>query len=370
MIARADLEALLKIPQGELPFVSLYLDLSVNQQGKRDYPLFFRKRSAEVRKMLKNESEVLERLEASLAEIERYFGSELREETQGLVLFVATHRGIFHDFQLPVPLESRLIVSRAPYVYPLVKVIEENAHHAVVVVEQDQARIFSYYLNKVSPTAELAEEMPGRTKVGGWSQMRYQRHREWHVQQFHTEVVNFLKSFDKEENPDDYIILTTDRNLVSIQDKLPAELRNKVRFTDHVDFVASHEEIAARIRPLVLKEKERVQSEIIKQLKERLASGYRAAGGKEATVRALQEGRVELLVLDEGGDLHGWRCKECGALSGTPADRCSYCNGELEGVDLKDEATRLAEAQKVKLMFSRNNKLLQEMEGIGALLRY
>jgi len=87
-------------------------------------------------------------------------------------------------------------------------------------------------------------------------------------------------------------------------------------------------------------------------------------------MQALQEGRVELLVLDEVGDLHGWRCIECGALFGTQVDRCPYCRGALEAVDFKDEAARMAEAQKIRLMFSRNNKAMQEMEGMAAMLRY
>lgn len=370
MIARTDLEDLLKIPEGELPFISLYLDLSVNQQGKRDYPVIFRKRAAEARRMLHSDTDAAERLDQSLAEIERYFGSELKEQAQGLAIFVAKHRDIFRDFQLPVPVENRLIVSRTPYVFPLIKMLEENEHHAVVIVEQDQARIFSYYFNRVRPRAELTEEVPGRTEVGGWSQMRYQRHREWHVHHFHSEVVKFLKRFERAENPDDYIILTTDRNLALIQEELPADLRRKVRFTEHIDFVASEDAIASKIRPIIEAEKERMRRQAVEQLRERVERGYLATSGREATVRALQDGRVELVVVDETGELRGWRCLECETLYGSNPERCSFCGGELEEVDLKDRVARLAEAQNVKLVFSRNNQMLQQMEGIGALLRY
>jgi peptide subunit release factor 1 (eRF1) len=99
--------------------------------------------------------------------------------------------------------------------------------------------------------------------------------------------------------------------------------------------------------------------------------GGRGAAGLKDTVAALNERRVETLLLDEGFDARGGSCPTCGLLVAGPADRCPADGSELEPVERMREAiVEAAVAQDAEVIVVRHHPDLGPLGGVGAVLRF
>lgn len=98
--------------------------------------------------------------------------------------------------------------------------------------------------------------------------------------------------------------------------------------------------------------------------------GGMAVVGPEDVVLAVNERRVHRLLLEEGFDGSGWRCRNCGALGTTHDEVCSFCGGPLARVDALGEEIAgrvLADDGEVEVVPHTNR--LHSYDGVAALLR-
>ena len=102
-----------------------------------------------------------------------------------------------------------------------------------------------------------------------------------------------------------------------------------------------------------------------------MGSGGRGTGGPEGTLAALNERRVQTLLLEPGFDRPGSRCQACGLLMLEPGERCPADGGPVEAVQhLREAAIESALAQGGDVMVVRHHPDLGPLQGIGALLRF
>jgi peptide subunit release factor 1 (eRF1) len=105
-----------------------------------------------------------------------------------------------------------------------------------------------------------------------------------------------------------------------------------------------------------------------------VGSGGRGVGGPEDTLEALNERRVQTLLLEPGFDRRGSRCQACGLLMLEEAGdggRCPADGGPLETLEhLREAAIEAALAQGAEVMVVRHHPDLGPFQGIGAILRF
>jgi len=94
--------------------------------------------------------------------------------------------------------------------------------------------------------------------------------------------------------------------------------------------------------------------------------------GPEDVVLAVNQGRVQALVIEEDFALAGFRCHNCDALGASveAAEVCPFCGGELRAVPCLGEALvarTLADGGRVEVV-PHGNKL-HSYRGIAAMLR-
>ena len=96
----------------------------------------------------------------------------------------------------------------------------------------------------------------------------------------------------------------------------------------------------------------------------------RAASGWGPTLEAASDGRVELLLFQDGTDRPAWECPACGRVS-SEGGACPLDGTQMEerkeGLDLAVHQT-LAHGGTVLALRERQD--LEPVEGIGALLRF
>ncbi len=106
------------------------------------------------------------------------------------------------------------------------------------------------------------------------------------------------------------------------------------------------------------------------RLRAAIAADGHGVGGPEATLQALNERRVETLLLAPEFDGTGGRCASCGLLALDAGQPCPVDGTSLEPVALREAVVELAVLQDADVLFVTRHPDLGSWQGIGALSRF
>ena len=125
-----------------------------------------------------------------------------------------------------------------------------------------------------------------------------------------------------------------------------------------------------RLQPHLDALRERESHELLSSLRERVRQDYLATAGFTSTLTALQEGRVDTLVIAQDQERSGSQCTQCGYVFARELDACPYDGSATTGgVNVVEAAIRSASQQGVDVEFVPAAEL-EGVGGTGALLRY
>jgi peptide chain release factor subunit 1 len=210
----------------------------------------------------------------------------------------------------------------------------------------------------------------GQHDQGGWSQARYQRgiekEKDDHLR--HTAEV-LMKHFKR--RPFQRLILGGPREVVAdFESKLHGYLSERLGGRIEVDVdTATPEQVLAKTQPLFEEIEEQREAAAL----DRLGEGGRAAFELQEVLRALNERRVECLLVDERFAAPGTTCPECGWLGPDGERTCPVDGTQLEHLDdLTDAAIELTLQQSAEILAVRRRReeLQERAGGIAAMLRF
>lgn len=374
MISKQDLELLLAREDGDLPILSLFLDMSVNSDNKRTHTVFLNQRRAQFDELDSDrEGQHREAIGAAFARVQQWLSEEFVEANRGVVIYTEVGGEWFQAFQFPVPVSNRLIISDRPAIGPLAQVIESYHHHGVVLLDREHARILSVYLGTLLDEIEIrGDPLPTKHDVqaGGYSQQRFQQRKLEEMRHFFREFAKEVEEFDRRYQPHDLVILGTEENVGRFKEFLPERLLQKVVYTGAVAVDQSATEVIARIEPHLELVRERESQELVELVRDRVRQDYLATAGFQSTLTALQEGKVDTLLIDQNQEREGVRCSQCGFVFASSVEACPYDGSRTEGgVNVVEEAIRMAQMQSADVQFVGSGEA-RDLRGVGALLRF
>ena len=366
------LEKLVAVEPVDGPFVSLYLDARVDENGKRNLMPVVRKQLKERSKIYDNHTPEQESFEKDAARIINYLETGVPTTAQGLAIFAcSTANDYFEAGEFEAPFErNRLFVSDRPHVYPLARVVDQYRRFAVLLADTNRARIFVFAVGRTVEERSVENVKTKRTSVGGWSQARYQRHEENYHLHHVKEVVDMLERVVREEDVE-HVILAGDEETVIplIREQLPKALSDKV--IDALSFgidTPEHElfdeSLKAFRRHDSLTDMEKV---------ERLLNEFRAddlgVAGVPDTLAALSNGQVEEMLIVSSAEKLAYDEEEVKKVL-----ELYEPDGEVRALDqrtIADELVRRASLlSSAHVTFIEDDTRLQQIGGVGALLRY
>jgi peptide subunit release factor 1 (eRF1) len=80
--------------------------------------------------------------------------------------------------------------------------------------------------------------------------------------------------------------------------------------------------------------------------------------------------RVDVLILQAGFSLAGWRCEHCRNFGTGNPPKCPVCGQEPLSVDAIEELIELALDMRSQVEFQPADCGIKELGGVAALLRY
>jgi len=260
-------------------------------------------------------------------------------------------------------------IGRSPLVGPLAK-LERRERWCIALVSRRDARIFRGSPDGLREIEQIHDVVFGQHDQGGWSQARYQRgvekEKDDHLR--HTAEA-LMKHFKRQ--PFQRLVVGGPREVVAdFESKLHGYLLERLAGRIEVDVDNSTpEQVLAAAQPRFDELEDRREAEVL----DRLGEGGRAASGLDDVLRALNERRVETLVLDEQFSAEGTCCPQCGWLGPQGERTCPVDGTPLEQLEeLADAAIELTVQQSAEILaiHRRREEIEARTAGVEALLRF
>jgi peptide chain release factor subunit 1 len=344
------IRALAELEPGELPVLSVYLDMRPHATGGdpavRAGIVLLQNRLREIEKTYLPRGPELDSIRADAERIDRYLEDEYDVAADGLALFACAGRGLFETVEAGVPFEDQVTVGPQPDLFQLARLLDEQETAAVAVVDSNTSRLFVTrrgFLREEGGTDANPKYFRTRPMMGGLNQASYQRHNANQRAEFARETAAELERLVETEGASRVILAGDEVAIPLLQDALSPRVAGMVKDVLRLDIRTPLDEVAEEVRQ-VLAEAEVEQS---RSVADSLVGAVRAGGlgvaGLEATRTALEHGQVDELLLDP-----------------------------VEGPDeaTRAELVRLAKLTSATVQVVEGHEGLQRLGGVGALLRY
>jgi peptide chain release factor subunit 1 len=365
------------------PVISLYLDLDPERFATAPA------RAAQIRSLIDQAARELDgtdglshdelvTLRADLQRVDGYLSSRGEggppfKGAGALGVFCSGLDDLFEVIQLSRPTPGRVVIGRSPFVEPLVTALQQR-RWLVALVSRRAGRVLGGPVDRLEEHANFDEYVHGQHDQGGWSQARYERSIEKDTDDHLRRVAEGVNQRFREERFNRVAVGGPVETVPRLEAHLSAEVKACLASGRiEVDLSsAGDEEIRRALARLVLEDEKQCERDALDRLAAGVGSGGRGVGGPEATLEALNERRVQTLLLEPGLDRQGSRCQTCGLLMLESGDgRCPADGGPLERIEhMREAAIEAALAQGADVMVVRHYPDLGPLQGIGAILRF
>jgi peptide subunit release factor 1 (eRF1) len=359
--------------------VSVYLDLDPERFATAPA------RASQIRSLLDEATKAAERdetldheervaLREDLERVRRYLLS--REPpfkgARALAIFCSLRDQLFEVIQISRPVQARVVIERKPYIEPLIVAVQER-RWCVVLVSRRDARILTGAPDRLNERERIEDDVHGKHDQGGLSQANYQRSVEQEAASHLRHVADQVYRRWQRERFDCLALGGPHEVVARFAELLHDDLRRRLisRRVDVDVATAADDQIRTAVLGLVDDAERERERSALDRLTAALASGGRGAGGPQATLEALNERRVETLLLENGIDRHGGRCPRCGLLTVQTHGTCPVDGTELEELEhLREAVVEAALIQDADVIVVQRYPDLGPHQGIAALLRF
>ena len=366
MLTDKDLRELLEY-KSESPVLSLYLNTDLTEGGIDTYKL-------NLRNLLKDVE-----LREDVDIIERFVEHQFDWSGRSVAIFSCAADHWFRSHNLAVPIRNRMRISNRPHFKPLADLLDAFGGYGVAVVDKQGARFFYFHLGELREQEGVVGENIRRTKRGGGSQALGRRggtsgqtdYVDELAERNARDAAEFAARFFNENNVRRILIGGTEDNIALFRNHLPKSWQSLVVGTFSMSMTATKNEVLDRAMQDGQEANHQREEKLIDAVITSAAKGSNGVVGLDATLAAVHEGRVHILLIREGLREPGNQCKSCGYITAQEIASCPYCGGEIERVtDAVEHAVRsvLQSGGEVEVLHEDMN--LGKYGHIGGVLRY
>jgi len=233
-------------------------------------------------------------------------------------------------------------------------------------VEEKQAES----IGEIKEHKHLTAHIMNKHKKGGWSQMRFQRLRQESIDHFFQKVLETLEKFIKNEKIAGLVLAGPGEAKDHFKKELPIKLAEQVISIIDYDIDIPTEKLVDEVSLRVSKIEKQKGDEAVKRLRDKVLKTEQGVYGVPATAQAVKEGRAKMLILSSSLKPRGWICERCQIIELGIISTCPNCGNKTSEVDVLEEILEFAERTDAAIEFVDDNPLLEELGGVGAILRY
>ena len=183
------------------------------------------------------------------------------------------------------------------------------------------------------------------------------------------EMVNLTQRFYQAGRCDRIILGGTKENRSQFMSMLPKNLQEKVIGDISIDMYAGPMQVLDLTQDLIQRSIAERKAALVQTT---ITAAHKELGslGLDATLKALQEQRIQTLVISEGFSAPGAVCDYCGYLSSSTEPDCPICDGTMQTIqDIVDHLVHRALELGIETVFV-NDPALEQVGSIGAVWRF
>jgi peptide chain release factor subunit 1 len=307
-----------------------------------------------------------------LERIAAWFEGEFsREGVRGVAVFAAGLDGLFRTLLLPFSVRDDARIAQQLYLAPLVRGLGRGDGAVVAYVGRERGDVYRLRGGQLAPLVDETADVPGRHDQGGWSQARYERHIETIVDRHLREVADALEHCVRSLRGARVVLVGPEETRSGFEDLLSSDVRGALLGWAAAEAHVDAPRLLEAARPLLDGWRAGREDELLTRWREEAARSGRAATGWEETLQAASDGRVELLLVQDGADRRAYVCPACGRAQ-TQDGSCPLDGTTMQpadtGLDLAVHQT-LAHGGTVEVI-GEDHRDLEPVGGVAALLRF
>jgi peptide subunit release factor 1 (eRF1) len=353
----------------EQKVISLYLNLDPSEFASGQA------RSSAINSVLDEADRLARPEEPSVREdVERlreFFKTFDFQGAHSVAVFACGGEDLLEAIKLPRAVSNAVVIDEHPYVEPLVE-MQTGAWYAVVLTNRQLARIFRGSRDRLDQVAVVKDEVSRRHDQGGWSQARYQRSVDKEADDHLKHAAEGLLRLFKRRPFEALFVGAPEAVYKDFLERLHPYLKERLAGRIEVDVEnTTVDDVQHAAEDVIGEYARKVEKETLDRLVAAKNSGGRGVTGLDDTLGALNEQRVEALLLQDNFDAAGVSCPQCGWL-GTPGTTQCPVDGTAtaERDDITDVAVRRALTQSARVVIVRDDDRLEPLGSIAALLRF
>lgn len=284
--------------------------------------------------------------------------------TRGVAVYACGEAGLLEVVRLRRPVASKVVLDRTAFVEPLV-MQGTDEQWMVLLTNRRAARIFVGPGDALEETDRIVDDIHSKHDQGGWSQLNYQRSIEKDVSDHLGRATELAFEIYKKRSVDRVLVGAPEELLSELKGKLHPYLLERAAGKIQVDVEnASLDDVRTEAGRAIEAHSRKCERESLDRLVEAVGRGGRGAAGIAQVLDALNQARVETLLIAENFRAGGRRDFEAGLLLTADADA-----GEPVE-DIVEPAIEKALEQSASPLVVRYHDDLQPLGGIGAVLRF
>jgi peptide chain release factor subunit 1 len=293
----------------------------------------------------------------------------------GLALFACGPADLFEAIRLPRPIDTRVVIEDTPFVEPLLQSQASGGQWVVVLVNRSVGRILRGDGEHLDELDVIEDDVHGQHSQGGWSQARYQRSVDEEVQDHLRTVADAVFTHFKRQAFDRVLLGGPGEILTDFEGKLHPYVSEKLSGRIDVDVENTPPDgVRDAARPKIEELGRQSERDALDRLREGVSRGGRGVAGLEPVLEALNERRVETLLLEPGYSAAGCNCPQCGSVYAVAEGNCPADGTKLDcRGDVIESAVHRAFEQSAVLLVVRDEEHANELRGYGgiaAVLRF
>jgi peptide chain release factor subunit 1 len=211
----------------------------------------------------------------------------------------------------------------------------------------------------------------GQHSQGGWSQARYERNIENQVGQHLRDVAATLDGCVRKLRGARVVLIGAEDIRSEFEALLSNEVQSCVAGWASAEAHADGPQVLEAARPVLHEWWAGHEDDLLARWREEAGKNGRAASGWEGTLEAASDGRVDLLLVQDGVDQTAYQCPQCGRAQMTDGS-CPLDGTTMEakegGLDVALHQT-LAHGGTVHVIRG-DRRDLDPVGGVAALLRF
>ena len=371
------MERLKDFTPADFPFVTQYVNAHWTEEfHKKRTSLFFKNEWNGVFQRFREQdapNDVLRSLRRDRDRIEEHLRDAMRGTveagSQGLAYFASAGSGFFEVFPASASFDDQLVVADVPYLKQLARLADEYERLLLVMVDAGRARIYELELAGVDSYVTVLEDVPGRHKQGGPSQLRFQRHVDVHHGWHYRDVARAAERLFDRRRIGDVVMAGQPEVIAEFSRFLPKRILERVFVTVHLDLIEPENVVLRKVLQHLHRHEHDKERRGVRRAINQAAVGGKGTVGLLATLRAVNSRAVQVLYLGKGFAATGVRCTNCGLLS-PPAGECPHCSGDVREVELSEEMANDVLETGGEIDIVEENDELASFEGVAAATRF